>query len=67
MPYRSLQGRLWELDETMWHLAKGLPEYAPAMRSAEKDTSSSESQTILKRQNRMVGDFDDDRLFMEVL
>jgi hypothetical protein len=28
-PYHSLQGRLWELDETMWHLAKRLSDYAP--------------------------------------
>jgi putative transposase len=28
-PYHSLQGRLWELDETLWHLAKRLPDYAP--------------------------------------
>jgi len=27
-PYRSPQGRLWELDETIWHLAKRLPDYA---------------------------------------
>ena len=27
-PYRSLQARLCELDETMWHLAKRLPDYA---------------------------------------
>jgi hypothetical protein len=64
MPYRSLQGRPRELDEAMWHLAKGLPEYAPVMRSAKKDISSSESQTILKRQKRRLGDFDDERLFM---
>jgi transposase InsO family protein len=31
-PYRSLQGQLWVLDETMWHLAKRLPEYAPRKR-----------------------------------
>ena len=62
--FLSLQGRPWELDEAMWHLAKGLPEYAPVMRSADKDISFSESQTILKRQKRRLGDFDDDRLFM---
>ncbi len=28
-PYRSLQGWLWELDGTMWQLAKRLPDYAP--------------------------------------
>ncbi len=28
-PYSSRQGRLWELDDTMWQLAKRLPEYAP--------------------------------------
>ena len=26
--YHSLQGRLWELDETQWHLASRLPDYA---------------------------------------
>ena len=31
-PYRSPQGRLWELDETIWHLAKRLPDYAPRRR-----------------------------------
>ncbi|WP_040447427.1 DDE-type integrase/transposase/recombinase [Ktedonobacter racemifer] len=31
-PYRSPQGQLWELDETMWHLAKRLPEYTPRRR-----------------------------------
>jgi hypothetical protein len=35
-PYSSLQGRLWELDETMWHRALRLPDYAPAMRNAKK-------------------------------
>ena len=35
-PYRSLQGRLWELDETMWHLAKRLPEYAPRKKRRKK-------------------------------
>ncbi len=38
-PYRSLQGRLWELDETMWHLAKRLPDYAPR-KQRRKQTSS---------------------------
>jgi len=28
-PYRSLQGQLWELDITLWQLAKRLPDYAP--------------------------------------
>lgn len=28
-PYRSPQGCLWELDETLWHLAKRLPDYTP--------------------------------------
>src|SRR6266571_834283 len=28
-PYRSPQEWLWELDETLWHLAKRLPDYAP--------------------------------------
>jgi putative transposase len=36
-PYRSLQGRLWELDETMWHLAKRLPEYARRKRRKKSD------------------------------
>jgi putative transposase len=31
-PYRSPQGWLWELDDTMWKLAKRLPEYAPRKR-----------------------------------
>ena len=31
-PYLSPQGRLWELDETIWHLAKRLPDYAPRRR-----------------------------------
>ncbi len=31
-PYRSPQGLLWELDETMWQLAKQLPDYAPRRR-----------------------------------
>jgi len=35
-PYRSLQGRLWELDETLWHLAKRLPEYAPRKKQRKK-------------------------------
>ncbi len=36
--YRSLQGRLWELDETLWHLAKRLPEYAPRKKRRKKTT-----------------------------
>lgn len=28
MPYRSLQGQFWELDESLWQLAKRLPDYA---------------------------------------
>ncbi len=36
-PYRSLQGRLWELDETMWHLAKQLPEYARRKRQKKSE------------------------------
>jgi putative transposase len=28
-PYCSLQGWLWELDETLWHRALRLPDYAP--------------------------------------
>ena len=31
-PYRSLQGHLWELDETLWKLATRLPDYAPHKR-----------------------------------
>jgi hypothetical protein len=34
--YRSLQGRLWELDETMWYLAKRLPDYAPRKKRRKK-------------------------------
>jgi hypothetical protein len=29
-PYRSLQGSLWELDETLWQLAKRL-DLAPVL------------------------------------
>src|SRR6266581_1258834 len=35
-PYRSLQGWLWKLDETMWHLAKRLPDYAPRKKRQKK-------------------------------
>jgi len=35
-PYGSLQGRLWELDESMWHLAKRLPDYAPRKKRQTK-------------------------------
>jgi len=35
-PYRSLQGWLWELDDTMWSLAKRLPDYAPRKRGRKK-------------------------------
>ncbi len=35
-PYRSLQGWLWELDETLWHLAKRLPDYAPRKKRRNK-------------------------------
>jgi transposase InsO family protein len=35
-PYRSLQGSLWELDETLWQLAKRLPDYAPARKRRNK-------------------------------
>jgi hypothetical protein len=35
-PYRSPQGCLWELDDTMWSLAKRLPDYAPRKRRREK-------------------------------
>lgn len=31
-PYRSPQGQLWELDETLWKLATRLREYAPRKR-----------------------------------
>jgi hypothetical protein len=31
-PYRSPQGWLWDLDDTMWKLAKRLPDYAPRKR-----------------------------------
>ncbi len=31
-PYRSPQGWLWELDDTIWKLAKRLPAYAPRKR-----------------------------------
>jgi hypothetical protein len=34
--YRSLQGRLWELDETLWHLASRLPDYARRKRPRKK-------------------------------
>src|SRR5713101_6300757 len=35
-PYRSLQGWLWELDETLWQLAKRLPDYAPRKKRQKK-------------------------------
>jgi hypothetical protein len=35
-PYASLQGRLWELDETLWQLAKRLPDYAPRRKRQKK-------------------------------
>ena len=35
-PYHSLQGRLWELDEIRWHLAKRLPDYAPRRKRRNK-------------------------------
>jgi len=35
-PYRSLQGWLWTLDETLWHLAKRLPDYAPRKKRRKK-------------------------------
>ncbi len=35
-PYRSPQGWLWELDETMWSLAKRLPDYAPRKQRQKK-------------------------------
>jgi hypothetical protein len=38
-PYRSPQGWLWELDDTMWSLAKRLPDYAPRKRRREKGAS----------------------------
>jgi putative transposase len=31
-PYRSPQGQLWELDDSLWQLAKRLPDYAPRKR-----------------------------------
>lgn len=31
-PYRSPQGRLWDLDETLWRLATRLRDYAPRQR-----------------------------------
>ena len=34
--YRSMQGWLWELDETLWQLAKRLPEYAPRKKRRNK-------------------------------
>src|SRR5258708_23904936 len=34
--YGSLQGRLWELDETMWHLASRLPDYARRKKPRKK-------------------------------
>jgi hypothetical protein len=37
-PYRSLQGWLWELDETLWHLARRLPDYAPRKKQRKKPT-----------------------------
>jgi putative transposase len=36
--YRSLQGRLWELDETLWHLASRLPDYARRKKHRKKPT-----------------------------
>jgi putative transposase len=35
-PYRSLQGQLWELDDTLWQLAKRLPDYAPRKKHAKQ-------------------------------
>lgn len=35
-PYRSPQGQLWELDETLWQLAKRLPDYAPRRKRRSK-------------------------------
>jgi putative transposase len=32
-PYHSLQGQLWNLDETLWKLATRLRDYAPRQRS----------------------------------
>ncbi|HLV98675.1 MAG TPA: hypothetical protein VKT82_08370 [Ktedonobacterales bacterium] len=31
-PYRSPQGQLWKLGETLWKLATKLPDYAPRKR-----------------------------------
>jgi putative transposase len=36
IPYRSPQGWLSELDESMWSLAKRLPDYAPRKRGRKK-------------------------------
>ncbi len=36
--YRSLQGWLWELDETLWHLASQLPDYARRKKPRKKPT-----------------------------
>jgi hypothetical protein len=38
-PYRSPQGWLWELDDTMWYLAKRLPDYALRKRRQKKGVS----------------------------
>ena len=31
-PYKSPRGKLWDLDDTQWKLAKPLPRYAPRKR-----------------------------------
>jgi len=36
-PYRSLQGRLWKLDETIWHLATRLPRVRTSKETPKKD------------------------------
>jgi len=35
-PYRSLQGQFWELDDTLWQLAKRLPDYTPRKKRRDK-------------------------------
>jgi len=36
--YRSLQERLWDLDETLWHLASRLPDYTRRKKRRKKPT-----------------------------
>lgn len=35
-PYRSPQGQLWKLDDSLWQLAKRLPDYAPRRRQRKQ-------------------------------